>query len=55
MQLTRKTAAIGKPLPLADGPIAAIADARGFAVATRDVEPFRAAGIEAINPWEFAD
>jgi toxin FitB len=53
--LTRKTVAVGKPLPLADGLIAAIADARGFAVATRDVEPFRAAGIDVINPWEFRD
>ena len=26
--------------------------ARGFAVATRDVRPFQAAGLEVINPWE---
>jgi len=50
--LVRKTSAAGVPLPLADGLIAAIANARGFAVATRDVAPFRAAGIEVINPWE---
>ena len=50
--LMRKTSAAGVPLPLADGLIAAIASARGFAVATRDVAPFRAAGIEVINPWE---
>ncbi len=34
-----------------DGQIAAIAAARGFAVATRDVEPFEAAGIAVVNPW----
>ena len=50
--LVRKTSAVGMPLPLADGLIAAIASARGFAVATRDEAPFRAAGIEVINPWE---
>ena len=30
----------------------AIANAHGFAVATRDVAPFRAAGLNVINPWE---
>jgi predicted nucleic acid-binding protein len=35
-----------------DGFIAAIAKAHGFAVATRDVTPFRAAGVAVINPWE---
>jgi toxin FitB len=39
-------------LPIADGFIAAIAKAHGFAVATRDVEPFLAAGVPVINPWE---
>ena len=39
-------------LPVADGQIAAIAKVNGFAVATRDVEPFRAAGVAVINPWE---
>jgi hypothetical protein len=50
-EIARKTAAAGVPLPLADGLIAAIAQAHGFAVATRDTAPFRAAGIEVINPW----
>jgi predicted nucleic acid-binding protein len=36
----------------ADGFIAAIAKAHGFSVATRDVDPFRAAGVAVINPWE---
>lgn len=43
----------GKPLPLADGLIAAIAHVHGFAVATRDEGPFRAAGVKVINPWEY--
>ncbi len=41
--------AIGK----ADGYIAATARARGLAIATRDLAPFRAAGIQVVNPWEF--
>ena len=36
----------------ADGQIAAIAKVHGFAVATRDVEPFVAAGVPVVNPWE---
>jgi len=43
--------ATGKTLPIADGYIAAIAASHGFAVASRDVEPFRAAGVPVINPW----
>ncbi len=35
----------------ADGQIAAIAHARGFSVATRDVHPFLAAGVKVIDPW----
>lgn len=53
-QLIRRTYAAGTPLPLADGLIAAIATVNGFAVATRDVTPFRAAGLTVINPWDFA-
>jgi toxin FitB len=37
---------------IADGFIAAIAKAHGFAVATRDVGPFLAAGEDVINPWD---
>jgi predicted nucleic acid-binding protein len=39
---------------MADGYIAAIAAARGLSVASRDVAPFHAAGIPAINPWAAA-
>jgi predicted nucleic acid-binding protein len=35
----------------ADGYIAAIAMANGFAVATRDTRPFEAAGATVIDPW----
>jgi predicted nucleic acid-binding protein len=42
----------GRGFPTPDGYIAAIASAHDFAVATRDVAPFLAGGIEVINPWE---
>lgn len=35
-----------------DAQIAAIAAARGFAVATRDTTPFIAAGVAVINPFD---
>jgi predicted nucleic acid-binding protein len=41
----------GKAFSTPDGYIAAIAAARGFGVATRDVNPFRAAGVKVIDPW----
>lgn len=43
----RKGAAIGD----VDAMIAAIARAHGFAVATRDVAPFEAAGAAVMNPF----
>ena len=43
--------AAGHGLPTPDGYIAAIAAARGFSVATRDMAPFQAAGVAVINPW----
>lgn len=42
----------GYNISFADGQIASIAKARGFAVATRDEKPFRAMGIETVNPWD---
>lgn len=42
----------GNAIGIADGFIAAIADHHGFAVATRDISPFEAAGIAVINPWK---
>ncbi len=41
----------GKGFPTPDGYIAAIAASRGFIVATRDVAPFLAGGLQVINPW----
>ena len=42
----------GIAISVSDCLIASVAAARGFAVATRDVRPFQAAGLEVINPWE---
>lgn len=46
--------AAGAGFPTPDGYIAAIAASRGFAVATRDVAPFEAAGLPVIDPWHAA-
>lgn len=51
-ELMAKTRASGLAIATADGYIAASAAANGFAVATRDVSPFRAAGLTVVNPWE---
>ena len=50
LAVTAKTAGRGFPVP--DGYIAAIAASQGFKVASRDMAPFEAAGIDVINPWE---
>ncbi len=42
----------GLAVETADAFIAAIALANGFTVATRDTSPFKAAGVNVINPWE---
>jgi predicted nucleic acid-binding protein len=42
----------GQAITLGDGQIAAIAAVHGFTVATRDVEPFLAAGVRVVNPWQ---
>jgi predicted nucleic acid-binding protein len=41
----------GKAIGVTDAFIAAIAAHHGFTIATRDVSPFKAAGIPVINPW----
>lgn len=43
---------IGKPATAPDAYIAAVAAARGFAVATRNVSHFEHTGIRVINPWD---
>lgn len=44
--------ATGSGIATADAIIASIAKEGSFIVATRDVSPFVAAGLEVINPWE---
>ena len=44
--------AVGNTIGFADGAIAAIAAAQGFALATRNVRDFRGAGVGVINPWD---
>ena len=41
----------GRGMETIDSQIAAIAEARKLVIATRDVTPFRDAGLEVINPW----
>lgn len=41
----------GHPIGVADAQIASIAASRKFIVATRDVTPFKAAGVPVVNPW----
>ena len=41
----------GRPAPLADCQIAAIAKSRDMAVATRNVRDFTDLGVDVINPW----
>ena len=43
--------AAGRPAPMADSQIAAIARSRGMAVATRNVRDFAEMGIDVIDPW----
>ena len=42
----------GQSISTADGYIGATAAANGMIIATRDTNPFAAAGLEVINPWE---
>lgn len=41
----------GAPVETLDAQIAAIALARGAAVATRNVRDFEGCGVEIVNPW----
>jgi hypothetical protein len=50
-ELMAKARTAGLAIAATDGHIAAIAAANGFAVATRDTNPFEAAGATVINPW----
>ena len=49
--LAVRARAAGRGFPTPDGYIAAIAAAHGFAVASRDLSAFKAAGLPVIDPW----
>src|SRR6266567_1143206 len=51
-QVLTRTEKIGRKTPAPDAYIAAIAMARGFAVATRNVDHFKDTGVSVVNPWE---
>ena len=51
-ELLAKSRTAGLALETADAFIAAVAMAHGFSVATRDTSPFKAAGLNVINPWQ---
>lgn len=51
-ELMARARAEGKAIGMADGCIAATAAARALMVATRDVAPFLAAGVDVVNPWK---
>jgi predicted nucleic acid-binding protein len=48
-----KARAAGKGFPTPDGYIAAIAASHAFAVASRDLTAFGAAGLTVVDPWTF--
>jgi predicted nucleic acid-binding protein len=50
-ELMARVRKAGGSIETADACIAAVALANGFTVATRDTNPFRAAGLEVTNPW----
>ena len=50
--VVRRAQAHGQTISVGDGQIAAIAQAHGFMMATRDHAPFKAAGLKVIDPWE---
>ena len=53
-QILAATEKPGRKIPDPNAYLAAIAMARGFAVANRDVEHFQGTGVSVINPWEQA-
>lgn len=53
-ELLAKVREAGSGIETADACIAAVAIANGLSVATRDGNPFRAAGLVVIDPWEAA-
>ena len=41
----------GRPMPIADAMIAAIAKTHGAWLATRNLADFQGSGLELISPW----
>ena len=54
-ELAASARSVGNGFATPDGYIAATAAARDYAVATRDVAPFEAVGVQVINPWEHSN
>ena len=50
-KIVRQRDAVGRPIAPLDAMIAAIARARGAAVATRNTRDFEGCGVRVINPW----
>lgn len=50
-KLLARTRKSGRAIATADAFIAAIALTQNYAVATRDSGPFKAAGVQVIDPW----
>lgn len=46
---------IGRPIGQFDAQIAAIAQSRGAAIATRDIGGFEHCGVKLINPWNYSN
>ncbi|WP_312676427.1 type II toxin-antitoxin system VapC family toxin [Microbacterium sp.] len=53
-EMTVRARAAGRPLPAADGYLAATAASHEFAVATRNTRDFADTGVDLINPWQDA-
>jgi predicted nucleic acid-binding protein len=51
--LVASARAAGRAVSVSDGQIGAIANVRGFTLATRDTSPFIAFGVPTINPWDW--
>jgi toxin FitB len=50
-KISARRGKLGRPINTADCQIAAIAQVRGFKVATRDVRGFENCEIEIVDPW----
>jgi toxin FitB len=51
-KINAKVQSAGGAISFADCAIAAIAQANGFALATRNVHDFNKTGVEIVNPWD---